>query len=82
MACDILFNRDNQKESEQNLKDALGEYQKTIKLTPRELESLPIYIKLAHAMHVLCATYEKEINNNNTAENEYFLDIGKSGLRQ
>jgi len=82
LACDILFNKDNKEESEQNLKDVLKEYQKTIKLTPRELESLPTYIKLAHAMHVLRATYEKKINNNNTEENEYFLNIGKSGLRQ
>jgi len=82
LACDILFNKDNKKESEQNLKDALEEYQKITKLTSKELLSLPTYIKLAHAMHVLCATYEKKANNNNSKENEYFLDIGKSGLKQ
>ena len=82
LASDILFNKDNKEESEQNLKDALEEYQKTIRLTPRELESLPDYIKLAHVMHVLRATYEKKVNDNNTEENEYFLSIGKSGLRQ
>lgn len=82
IACDILFNSDNKKESNQNLKDALKEYQKGIKLTSRELAFLPIYIKLAHAMHVLCATYEKKVNKNNSKENEYFLNIGKSGLRQ
>lgn len=82
LACDVLFNKDNKKKSEQNLKEALGEYQKMIKLTSRELASLPTYIKLAHTMHVLCATYEKKANNNNSKENEYFLDIGKSGLRQ
>ena len=82
LACDILFNKDNKEESEQNLKDALGEYQKIIKLTTRELASLPIYIKLGHAMHVLCATYEKKAKNNNSKENEYFLNIGKYGLRQ
>ncbi|MBU1201166.1 MAG: phosphotransferase [Nanoarchaeota archaeon] len=82
LACDILFNRDNKEESEQNLKDALEEYQKTIKLTTREIEVLPTYIKLAHAMHVLCATYEKKAKKNDSKENEYFLNIGKSGLRQ
>jgi len=82
LACDILFNKDNKEESEQNLKDALEEYQKTIKLTLREIESLPLYIKLAHALHVLCATYEKKAQNNDSEENEYFLNIGKSGLRQ
>ena len=82
LACDILFNKDDKKESEQSLKDALEEYQKAIKLTPRELESLPTYIKLAHAMHVLGATYEKKAKNNDSEENEYFLNIGKHGLRQ
>ena len=33
-------------------------------------------------MHVLRATYEKKANNDNSEENEYFLNIGKSGLRQ
>ncbi len=82
LACDILFNKDEKKESEQNLKDTLREYQKTTKLTQRELSSLPTYIKLAHAMHVLCATYEKKFNKNNSKENEYFLAIGRLGLRQ
>ncbi len=82
LACDILFNPENKKESEQNLKRALKEYQKIIKLTPRELSSLPTYIKLAHAMHILCATYEKKVKNNKSKENEYFLGIGKAGLRQ
>lgn len=82
LSCDILFNKDNKKESEQNLKDALEEYKKVIKLTPEEIAYLPTYVKLAHAMHVLCATYEKKVNNNHSKENEYFLNIGKSGLRQ
>ena len=82
LACDILFNRNDKKKNEQNLRDALEEYQKTIPLMPRELYCLPTYIKLAHAMHVLCATYEKKVNKNNSEENEYFLNIGKSGLKQ
>jgi len=82
LTCDILFNKDNKDESEQNLKDVLEEYQKTIKLTLRELASLPTYIKFAHAMHVLLATYEKKVKNNNSEENEYFLEIGRAGLRQ
>lgn len=82
LSCDILFNKYNKKESEQNVKFALKEYRKIIKLTSRELEVLPNYIKLAHAMHVLSATYEKKVNKNKSKENEYFLTIGKAGLRQ
>ncbi|MFH0836587.1 MAG: phosphotransferase [Candidatus Aenigmatarchaeota archaeon] len=81
LACDILFTKDKKKRK-QNLRVALEEYQKIIKLTQTELASLPNYIKIAHAMFVLCATYEKKVNNNNTKENKYFLSLGKTGLRQ
>jgi len=78
----ILFNKDNSLASEQSLKIVLEEYKKKIRLTSTESKSLPIYIKLAHAMHILCASYEKKVKHNNTAENNYFLEIGRSGLRQ
>jgi len=82
LACDILFDKDNKEKSEQDFKAVLKEYQKKIKLTPLELKSLPAYIKIAHAMHVLSATYEKNVKNNNSKENEYFLNIGRAGLKQ
>ena len=82
LACDILFDRKSKTKSEQNLNLALKEYQKRIKLTKRELESLHTYIKLAHAMHVLCANYDKKVNNNLSKENEYFLELGHIGLKQ
>lgn len=82
LCCDVLFNRYNQKESEENLQKLLEEYQKKIKLTPLEIFALPTYIKLAHAMHVLCASYEQKVNHNLSKENEYFLTIGRLGLRQ
>lgn len=82
LACDILFDKNSQKKSEQNLRVALAEYQKTITLTQRELGVLPTYIKLAHAMHVLCATFQRNVMNNRTPENKYFLEIGRAGLRQ
>ncbi|MBU0898387.1 MAG: phosphotransferase [Nanoarchaeota archaeon] len=82
MACNILFDEKDKKKSESNFKIALDEYQKTIKLTPRELEILPTYIKLAHAMHVLRANYEKVVEGNNSDENEYWLNQGRMGLRQ
>lgn len=81
LGCDILFNK-NVDETESNLKTALDEYQKTIKLSSQEIEALPTYIKLAHAMHVLCATYEKKANDNHSKENEYYLEMGRTGLRQ
>lgn len=82
LACNLLFNETSKEESEKNLKIALEEYQKIIKLTPRELDSLPTYIKLAHAMHILQANYEKIIKKNDLEENEYWLQQGRSGLKQ
>ncbi len=82
LACEVLFDKDDPSKSEQNLNLALNEYQKRIKLTPRELWSLPIYIKIAHAMHLLCANYELKVNKNNSAENKYFLAIGRAGIKR
>jgi len=80
MACNILFDEKNKENSERNLKTALDEYQKQIKLTPKELEVLPNYIKLAHAMHILGANYEKVVENNGSDENRYWYNCGKVGL--
>jgi Ser/Thr protein kinase RdoA (MazF antagonist) len=58
----------------------LAEYQKYVKLTSYELEVLPLYIKLAHAMHLLSANYEKVVLGNKSEENEYWLKIGRDRL--
>ena len=68
--------------SRYNLEIALREYQKTTPLTEKEIGALPIYIRLAHAMHVLLASYHKYALKNNLPENEYFLKEGRLGLRQ
>ncbi|MFH1977863.1 MAG: phosphotransferase [Candidatus Aenigmatarchaeota archaeon] len=82
MACNILFDEKSKEKSQANLNTALDEYQKSIELTPRELEVLPTYIKLAHAMHVIRANYEKVGEGDNTEENEYWLNQGRTGLKQ
>ncbi len=82
MACNILFDKKNKETSNNNLKLALYEYEKKIHLTKREKQVLPTYIKLAHAMHVLRANYFNIVEKNNSKENNYFLDQGRSGLKQ
>jgi len=82
LACNLLFNAKDKAASAKNLSIALEEYQKKIKLTPLELKKLPAYIKLAHAMHVLNASFEKVNNHNTSIENEYWLGQGRAGLRQ
>lgn len=82
LGCDLLFDEKIRTRSEKNLELALDAYQKRIQLTALELESLPTYVKAAHAMHVIGAGYEKKAKGNTSTENEYFLRIGRAGLRQ
>ncbi len=82
LACNFLFDEKNKAKSKNNLNLALDEYEKILPLTEREKSALFTYIKLAHAMHVLCANYEKIVNNNKSEENTYFLNQGRYGLKQ
>ena len=79
--CDLFFNPKGCGSFPKNYDLALSEYQKYITLTADEIKKLPDYVKLAHAMHVLLASYEKVVNGNTSAENEYFLGMGRIGLR-
>ncbi len=79
--CDLFFDPKNPKEFLENYDLVLDEYQKYNSLTDDELKKLPNYIKLAHTMHILLTSYEKIVNNNSSSENEYFLEMGKIGLR-
>ena len=82
LACDLLFDEKSRTHSEKNLELALNTYQKRIKLTSLEMRSLPTYVRAAHAMHVIGAGYEKNAKGNTSKENEYFLRIGRAGLKQ
>lgn len=80
LLCDLFFDPTKTQNFFLTYKLVLSEYQKYITLTPDEIRSLPIYLKLAHVMHVLLANYEKEANGNTSVENEYFLNMGRRGL--
>ena len=82
LGCNILFNPKNKTKSTKNFETALMEYQKRIPLKKQEIEALPIFLKVAHAMHIICATYEKVVNRNKSKENEYWIEQGRAGLRQ
>lgn len=79
LLCDLLFVRDKEKYLE-NYNLALEEYQKITKLTEKEIEILPTYIKLAHAMHIIPAIREK-VKGTTLPENEFWLKSGKDGIR-
>lgn len=81
LLCDLFFDPENPDDFIKNYNSALTEYQKYISLTDDEINKLPSYVRLAHAMHILLANYEKVANKNDSAENEYFLKTGKIGLK-
>ena len=66
--------------AEQERVGALREYQKYIKLSDYEVRSFSLYCDVAHAMHVLRATFERQVNKNFSKENTYWLKLGRIGL--
>ena len=80
LLCNLFFDPNNLSDFDKTYDLVLRTYQEKISLTQRELNLLPLYIKLAHAMHIIGATREKELNGNNSEENEYWLNQGKIGL--
>lgn len=56
-----------------------NEYQKYHKLTLEELEYLPLFIRVSHAMNVLGASYERA-QGNTLGENNEWLKLGRIGL--
>ncbi|PJE60225.1 hypothetical protein COU86_05460, partial [Candidatus Roizmanbacteria bacterium CG10_big_fil_rev_8_21_14_0_10_36_26] len=81
LLCDLFFNKDNLNDFLEVYKFTLKSYQQYIPLTSQEIKTLPVYLQLAHAMHLLRANYERVVNKNISEENEHFLNIGKKGLR-
>ncbi len=81
LLCNMLFDEDNLDSFPSYYKLALTEYQKTLSLSTNEIETLPLFIKIAHAMHIIPATREKELNQNISEENLYWLNLGKIGLK-
>ena len=82
LMSDVMFDPKNKDSIITYYKLLTNEYQKHLKLTTEELEVLPLFIKVAHAMHYIQATIEKEIKKNKSQENEYWLKLGKKGLEQ
>ncbi|MCX6810618.1 MAG: phosphotransferase [Candidatus Berkelbacteria bacterium] len=55
-------------------------YDKCNPLTETEKKLLPLFVKLAHAMHIISAVRERDIYGNKSKENEYWLKQGLTGL--
>ncbi|MFC1721450.1 phosphotransferase [Patescibacteria group bacterium] len=80
LLCNILFDEGNPESFSESYRIAIDEYQKHIKLSTEELKAIPLFVKVAHAMHVICATKEKETKGNDSKENRYWISLGQKGL--
>ena len=82
LSSDLLFNGEKSEEFQHKYPWALSEYQKSgISLTSTELETLPLFVRLAHAMNVIGASSVEATNYISQEENKYWLSLGKKGLR-
>ena len=79
--CDLFFDPTQCSRFPDSYKLGLAEYQRSIPLTPQELDILPLYVQVAHAMHIIGASFERNANCNRTPENEEWLELGRTGLR-
>lgn len=76
---DVMFDPTDKTGVKKYFKLLVNEYSTYNKLTSEELKILPLFIQLAHAMHLIRATCEKA-KGNKTSENEHWLTHGKKGL--
>ena len=81
LMCDVMFDPTGKVTIEEFYKLLVSQYQKYTKLSPEELNALPLFIKLAHAMHVVRATRE-EAEGRGSSENTHWLRLGEKGLSQ
>ncbi len=79
MLCDILF--DSNKQRFQEIYDrALEIYQERIRLEKIELNTLPLYVQAAHAMHIVGAA-KSAVEDGDSEENDHWIRAGKEGLK-
>jgi len=79
--CNLLFDQEHPEAFTDFYQLALHTYQEKLVLTPEELSALPLFIKLQHAMHIVGAVREEKIKKNTpSAEDEYWLNQGRTGL--
>lgn len=82
LMSNIMFDESGKESTESSLKFLLKEYQKFINLTDLEISTLPLFVKLAHAMNFITAVFEKEAKKNKSEENKNLLNLSKKGLAQ
>jgi len=79
LLSDLLYDPKDAENSRTLYEVAKKEYCRYIELTTDELQSLPIYIKAAHAMHIIPPSKFIAGGEDND-ENRHWLNLGQSGI--
>lgn len=78
--CGLFFDPRAPSSIYEKYKLVLSEYQKHVELSPQEIKVLPVFFKAVCSIYILNASYEKS-HGNSEGENDYWLELGRKGLR-
>lgn len=82
IAANLLHDESDTTSLEDRCELIADEYSQFNALTPDERRYLPAYALAGIAMEFMGAHQEKHINGNDTAETDYWLNLGRAGLRK
>ena len=77
-----LLHDDGEETLEQKCEQIADEYSEFNPLTEQERKHLPAYVLAGVAMEFMGAHQEKYVNGNDTEETDYWLSLGREGLRK
>lgn len=82
IAANLLHEDDDNSSLEDRCNLVADEYSQFTALTAEERQHLPSYALAGIAMEFMGAHQEKHINGNDTDETDYWLNLGREGLRK
>ena len=82
IAANLLHDNDDDSSLEDRCSQVADEYSQFNTLTDEERQHLPAYALAGIAMEFMGAHQEKHINGNDTDETDYWLNLGREGLRK
>ncbi|MFH1837876.1 MAG: phosphotransferase [Candidatus Kuenenbacteria bacterium] len=82
IVANLLYDKDNPLTLHERIDLVLNEYGKLKPLTKEERKYIYPYALAGMAMEFIGACYEKCINNNDIEENNYWMDLGRDGLKK
>lgn len=82
IAANLLHDSNDSTSLEDRCNQVADEYSQFSQLTDLERQHLPAYALAGMAMEFMGAHQEKHVNGNDTDETDYWLNLGRNGLRK